>query len=116
MPVGGAVERRRFRAPAERIAALRRRYRRSRMPAAPTEPLVASESRPATKRVLLHVGRLAHPFYREQIRVVPDGFEYVPGHPDLLAEEQPKRDLVGAGTLSQAARTQLTRAADVART
>lgn len=35
------------------------------------------------RQVYFWVGKTAHPLYREQFRIVPDGFEYVPSHRDL---------------------------------
>lgn len=36
-----------------------------------------------SRRVYLYVGKAAHPVYREQYRIVPDGFAYVPSNPQL---------------------------------
>ena len=68
------------------------------------------------RKVFLRVGRLAHPYYREQIRIVPEGFEYVPDNPDLVDLEGVKRDVASAGTLAHAGRGFMTRSAVIATT
>lgn len=37
----------------------------------------------AAREVYFYVGKAAHPVYREQFRVAPDGFRYVASNPDL---------------------------------
>src|SRR5215213_2670133 len=59
-------------------------------------------------KVLLHVGRLAHPIYREQMHACPPGYAYVAGHPDLVSPDAPKRDIEAAGRLAHRARTRVT--------
>lgn len=65
-------------------------------------------------RIYLHTGRLAHPYYREQISIAPPGCTYVPGHPELLAPDVLRREIAGAGSWRHAARARLVRAAVVA--
>jgi glycosyltransferase involved in cell wall biosynthesis len=39
-----------------------------------------------SQRIYFYVGKAAHPLYREQFRIVPDNFTYVPSNPDLAEE------------------------------
>src|SRR3954463_4486514 len=48
--------------------------------------------------VYFFTGRAVHPLYREQMDAVPEGFRYVPSHPDLVDASVVKRDIASRGT------------------